>query len=386
MDLDLDDADVAWRDTARQWVDKKYPKERARALEASGVDFPEQLWQDLAEAGFQGIGIPEEYGGQGGDVFTQALGARELSRNLAGLVIAWLGTAIGGSMTLLAAGSEEQKQDLLPRIARGELVFAIAVTEPDAGSDILRSLRTTSRLDGDEWVINGHKMWSTAAGRADYLMVLAANVQPDGTVSGTNLVMVPGDTPGIERRRIPTLGGRAVGSFDVALDDVRVPATNIVGPRGAGWRGMVQALNGDKALLSACATGVLDGILEDGLRYLSERQASGRTLDHFQALQHKMVDIASWRHIAEQLSYHATWSMAKGRPSAITATMAKMVATEYAVQAADVGLQLLGGMGYSTETDMQRYWRDARLWRIAPITTEVAHNFLAEQLGMPRSA
>jgi acyl-CoA dehydrogenase len=385
MDFELSKTDIEWRDAAREWVDKKYPKSRARELESSDLTYPQELWDDLSEAGFHGIGIPEEYGGQGGSVFTQAIGARELSRNLAGLVATWLAPAVGGTLTLLAAASEEQKKDLLPRIARGELIFAIGITEPGGGTDILGSLRSTSRLEGDEWVINGQKMWSTGAGRADYIAVLAANVEEDGTKRGTNLILVPGSADGLTKRHIPKLGVRSLASYEVFLDNVRVPAENIVGPRGKGWKGMIAGLNSDKVLLSACSTGILDGVLEDSLRYLHEREAFGRTIEHFQALQHKVVDIAAWRHISELVSYHAAWLMSRGRPCAKEATMAKLITAEYAVQAANIGIQLLGGMGYSAETDMQRYWRDARLWCIAPITSEMSRNFIAEQLGMPRS-
>jgi acyl-CoA dehydrogenase len=178
---------------------------------------------------------------------------------------------------------------------------------------------------------------------------------------------------------------RSLCSYEVFLDDVRVPEANIVGPVGQGWKGMVAGLNSDKTLLSACATGILDAVLEDAMRYLHEREAFGKTIEHFQVLQHYIADIASWRHASELVSYHAAWLMAAGKPAATEATMAKLIASEYAVKAADLGIQMLGGMGYSAETDMQRYWRDARLWRIAPITSEMSRNFIAEQLGMPRS-
>lgn len=385
MDFELNKTDIEWRDAARDWVNDKYPKSRARELEASDQTYPRELWDDLSEAGFNGIGIPEEYGGQGGTVFTQAIGARELSRNLGGLVATWLAPAVGGTLTLLAAASEEQKRELLPRIALGELIFAIGITEPDGGTDLLGSLRSTSRLAGDEWVIKGQKMWSTGAGSADYIVVLAVNVDDDGTRRGTNLILVPGDSPGLTTRHIPKLGVRSLASYEVWLDDVRVPAENIVGPRGKGWKGMVAGLNSDKVLLSACSTGILDGVLEDSLRYLHEREAFGRTIEHFQALQHKVVDIAAWQHISELVSFHAAWLMAEGRECSKEATMAKLITAEYAVQAANIGIQLLGGMGYSAETDMQRYWRDARLWCIAPITSEMSRNFIAEKLGMPRS-
>ncbi|NKQ51930.1 acyl-CoA/acyl-ACP dehydrogenase [Amycolatopsis sp. K13G38] len=384
MDFDLDETDLAWRDATREWVDKKYPKSRAREIEASDELFPQQLWDDLSEAGYHGVGIPEEYGGQGGTVFTQAIAARELTRNLGGLIAIWLAPAVGGTLTLLAAATEEQKKELLPKMATGEIKFAIAITEPGGGTDLLGGMRSTARLDGDEWVINGQKMWSTGAGHADYLMVLARNIGDDGESKGTNLIMVPANSKGLDKRHIPKLGVRSLASYEVFMDDVRVPAENIVGPRGKGWKGIAAGLNADKVLLSACSTGILDGVLEDALRYLSEREAFGKTIDHFQVLQHKVVDIAAWRHTAELVSRHAAWLLAKGKPCEMEATMAKMICSEYAVQAADIGLQLLGGLGYSAETDMQRYWRDARLWKIAPITSEMSRNFIAGKLGMPR--
>ncbi|HTK64090.1 MAG TPA: acyl-CoA dehydrogenase family protein [Pseudonocardia sp.] len=384
MDFELSEDDRAWRDTVREWVDKHYPKSRAREIEASGEEFPRALWDDLAAAGFHGIGIPEEYGGQGGTIVTQSILARELTRNLGGLIAIWLAPAVGGTLTLLAAAGEEQKRELLPRMARGELVFAIGITEPGGGTDILNALRTRSTLVDGQWRISGQKMWSTGAGSADYLAVLARNIADDGTEQGVNLVLVPGDADGLTMRPIPKLGVRSLCSYEVWLDDVAVPEANIVGPVGKGWKGMVAGLNSDKTLLSACATGILDAVLEDGMRYLHEREAFGRTIEHFQVLQHYIADIASWRHTSELVSRHAAWLMASGKPAAKEATMAKLITTEYAVRAADLGIQMLGGMGYSAETDMQRYWRDARLWRIAPITSEMSRNFIAQELGMPR--
>jgi acyl-CoA dehydrogenase len=199
------------------------------------------------------------------------------------------------------------------------------------------------------------------------------------------LFIVPTDSEGLTVREIPKLGMRSLGSCDVFLDDVFVADENVLGEPGRAWYMLLPTLNNERVMLSAFCVGILDGVLEDALRYMHEREAFGGPIARFQALQHHIANIAMWRDQSELMVFKAAWLQSTGQPAGQASNMAKVVASELAGQGADLGLQILGGMGYSAETNMQRYWRDVRLFRIGPITNEMARNSIAEGLGLPRS-
>jgi len=385
MDFDLDPDQAAFARTVRSWVDAHYPKDRCRQLEAADGVFPEDLWKDLAKAGFHGIGIDPEYGGEGGDVLTQSLLARELTRNLGGLSGVWGVSSFAGGKTLSTYGTAEQKAEYLPRLARGEIRFSIAITEPSGGTDLLGAMRSRIEKVAGGWRLNGQKVWSSGANSSDYLVVLAKDAEAGNSRSALTAVLVPTASPGIDIRRIPKLGMRSFSACEVFLDDVVVPDDMLIGERGRGWHQLLPTLNNERIITASSALGVLDGVLEDALQYVRERSAFGRPIGQFQALQHYIADIVSWRDQSELLVRRAAWLQASGRPCGVEATLAHYVSAEYANQAADRGIQVLGGLGYSMETDMQRYWRDSRLYRIAPITGEMARNMIAEAQGLPRS-
>jgi alkylation response protein AidB-like acyl-CoA dehydrogenase len=384
VDFDLTEEQQDFRSMVHAWVERHYPKERARALEADDGQYPEELWRDLAAAGFHGIGIDERYGGQGGDAMTQSILARELTRTLAGLSGVWGVSSFAGGKTLSLYGTEEQKASYLPALARGELRFAIAITEPEGGTDLLGALRTRATRVPGGWRLRGQKIWSSGASAADYLVVLARPEQMTGRTA-LSTFLVPTDAEGVAIRKIPKLGMRSLSACEVFLDDVVVPDELLIGVPGRGWHQLLPTLNNERIITASSALGVIDGVLEDALRYLSERQAFGRPIGQFQALQHRIADIVAWRHQSELLTWRAAWLQANDRPCGLEATLAHSVSAEYASAAADAGIQFLGGLGYSMETDMQRYWRDSRLYRIAPITTEMAKNMIAEMAGLPRS-
>ena len=386
MDFRLDEEQELFRRTVRDWVEANFPKERALELEAKEDQYPYELWDKLGEDGFHAIGIPEEYGGQGGDVITQMIVARELSRSLAGLTWVWGLSSFAGGKSIGLYGTEEQKRRLLPQLARGELRFAIAVTEPGGGTDVLGAMSTyADKVDGG-WRINGRKIWSTQAHLADYLLLLArTDRQPAKKTQGLTVFLVPGKAEGLETRTIPKLGMRAVGSCEVFLDDVFVPDDLVLGEVGRGWYQLLGTLNNERIMVAALALGVLDGVIEEAMRYVMEREAFGKPIGQFQILQHYIADMLIWQEQAELLTFKAAWLQSRGEECGKEANMAKIVASDAAVAAADRGIQILGGMGYSLETQMQRYWRDARLWRIGPLTNEMAKNTIAEMAGLPRS-
>ncbi len=386
MNFELEQEYVMFQDSVRAWVDKECPKEWCRELERREHVYPEELWNKLSEAGFNGVGIDEKYGGMGGDILIQSIFMREFARNVAGLCWIWGVTSFSGSKSIGYYGSEEQKQRFLPKMAAGELRTAMAFTEPSGGTDLLGAMRTSAKKVDDGWIIQGEKVWSTTANTADYLLVIAqTDKNPKKRSEGVSVFFVPKDSEGVTVVPLPKLGMRALCSCRITFDEVFVPNELLLGEEGQVWKETTNTLNNERIMNAASCVGMLDGVLEDALEYMKIRKAFGRTIGEFQALQHYIADISMWRKQAELMLYNSAWLQSQGLPCAVEAAMTKTVASEYACQAADKGISILGGMGYSAETDMQRYWRDARLMQIGPVSNEMARNMIAEGLGLPRS-
>ncbi len=385
MDFGFTEEQEQFRDMVRNWVEREVPKERARDFEAKEFEYPFELWDKMSKAGFHAVGLPEEYDGQGGDVVTQMILARELARSLAGLVWIW-GISSFCAKSVAKFGSEQLKTELIPKLAAGDIRIAISLTEPSGGTDVLGAMKTNAtKVDGG-WRITGQKIWSTAAHVSQYLM-LVARTDPNAAkpAKGVTIFLVPNPSDGLEIRQIPKVGMRSVGSCEVFLDDVFVPDSQVVGEVNQGWYQMLQTLNNERIMVAALCTGVLDGVIEDAVEYLQQRTAFGKPIGQFQVLQHYLADMVMWRKQSELVTYEAAWRQEQGLPCGVESTMAKVIASEHAGKAADLGMQMLGGMGYALETNMQRYWRDVRLYRIGPITSEMARNVVAESYGMPRS-
>ena len=386
MDFELPEEYRAFRDMVRRWVDNEAPKDWARALEKDEHNYPFALWDKFTEAGFHGVGISEEYEGQGGDVVMQMLLARELARSLGGLAWIWGITSFAGSKSIGLYGSAEQKAKYLPEIANGRLKAAIAFTEPDGGTDLLGAMGTNaSRVDGG-WVINGEKIWSSSAHVADYLLLIArSDKNAEKKHQGLTLFWVPAKSEGVKITPLPKLGMRSMGSCSVYLEDVFVADENVLGEPHNAWYMLLPTLNNERIMVVAFCLGVIDGVLEDAVEYVKQRKAFGGIIGRFQALQHYIADIATMQKTTELMLHFCADKQARGENVGVEANMLKLMASENANAAADLGIQILGGMGYSAETDMQRYWRDSRLWRIGPITNEMVRNGIAESLGLPRS-
>jgi acyl-CoA dehydrogenase len=368
----------------RELVDAEFDKEYCREVEAR-ESFPWDLWKKLGDNGLTAVGIPEEYGGQGGGIVEQVILDEELSRTMAGLY--WLlGITLFDARTIAEFGTESQKERFLPPIAAGELMFAISLTEPGGGTDVLGAMQTTaSRADGG-WVVNGTKVWSTLAQAADRLF-LVARTDNDGAKpsDGLTVFLVDAKSPGVTATPIPKLGMRSLGSCEVRLENVYVADEDVLGEVGRGWHLITETLNSERIMNGANCSGALSGILEDMVSYAKERTAFGKPLGQFQAVQHMIADTVMGLEISRLLTYKAAWLQAGGQPCGVESTIAKVVASEQCFAGADRGMQVLGGYGYALEFDMQRYWRDMRLYRVAPINNEMGRNYLAESLGLPRS-
>ena len=386
MDFQLSEELQLFRETIRKWVDQECPKQWCRALERQEHRYPHELWEKLSEQGFHGIGIPEEYGGLGGDITFQATFMREFARSAAGLAWIWGITSFSGAKSIGFYGTEEQKQRFLPRMAAGELRTAISFTEAGGGTDVLGGMKTSAEKTDGGWLINGEKIWSTTADTADYLLLLArSDKDVQKRTDGVSLFFVPRRSDGVTTTPSPKLGMRALSSCTVALENVFVPDELLLGEAGKAWKQSTKTLNNERIMMSALCLGIIDGVLEDALEFMSQRRAFGRLIGEFQTLQGYVADIAIWQKQTELMLYNTAWLQSRDRPCAIEAAMTKTSASVYACDAADLGISILGGMGYSAETDMQRYWRDARLLKIGPVSNEMAQNMIAEGLGLPRS-
>jgi alkylation response protein AidB-like acyl-CoA dehydrogenase len=386
MDFELSEEHLAYRDMVERYVSDKMPKDWARELERKEDEYPFELWDKFTEGGFHALGIPETYGGAGGDVIMQVIAARALARPLAGLAWLWGITQFAGAKALTLHGSEEQKRRFLPEVAAGRLRASIALTEPGGGTDVLGAMRTfATKVDGG-WKIAGEKIWSSQSHVADYLLLLArSDKEVEKHHHGLTLFWVPAKTPGITITPLKKLGMRAMGSCIVHFDDVFLPDSAVLGEPGDGWYKILPMLNNERMLMSALCLGYIDGVLEDALDYVRQRKAFGKYIGEFQAIQHYISDIKIAQYQVECMLMDCARKSVVGQASMIETTMLKVVAAEASNKCADLGIQILGGMGYSADTDMQRYWRDSRLQRIGPVTDEMARNLIAEQLGLPRS-
>ena len=316
----------------------------------------------------------------------QMLLARELARSLGGLAWIWGITSFAGSKSIGLYGSPEQKAKYLPLIATGQLKAAIAFTEPSGGTDLLGAMTTIAERVEGGWKLNGEKIWSSSAHVADYLLVIArSDKDAEKKHQGLTLFWVPINTAGVKITPLAKLGMRSMGSCSVHFEDAFVADEQVLGEPHKAWYMLLPTLNNERIMVGAFCLGVIDGVLEDALDYMKQRKAFGGVIGRFQSLQHYVADIATMQKTTELMLHFCADKQARGENVGVEANMLKLMASENANAAADLGIQILGGMGYSAETDMQRYWRDSRLWRIGPITNEMVRNGIAESLGLPRS-
>jgi acyl-CoA dehydrogenase len=388
VDFRFSDEEEAFRRTVRDWVNDKYPKAKVNEMERledhDGTNFPEEYFRDLADAGFLGIGIDEELGGQGGGAIIQSILMEELARNLAGLTWVW-GISSFCAKSIQKFATPDIREDFVPAMVNGEQKVAIAITEPGGGTDLLSNMVTRAKKADGGYTLNGAKIWSTMAHVSDYLLVLAKTSDEEKSSRGKTLFLVPTDQEGVVATPIPKLGMRCVGSCEVQLDDAFVADSHVIGDVDRGWNHILTTLNNERILVAALGTGVLRGVMEDAIAYAKERRAFGRAIGDFQIIQHWIAEMQMKIAQAELLTYKAAWLYDEGRDAGVESSMAKAVAAEYACWAADRGIQILGGMGYSAEFDMQRYWRDVRLYQIGPVTNEMVRNIVAQSVGLERS-
>ncbi len=353
--------------------------DRAEEFNAAG-EVPLDLIAQLGEMGLFGIGLPEEHGGTGGDLLTLCLAIEELGRVDQSLGVT-LDVAVGlGAMPVARFGTEEQKARLLPALTRGEALAGFGLTEPGGGSDTA-ALATTARRDGDGWVLNGAKQFITNAGTPISTFVTIAARTDDGI---TNFVVehgTPGFTVGNGYRKV---GWHASDTRDLYFDDCRVPAENQLGEPGRGLANFLAMLDEGRIAIAALATGLIQGCVDECVRYAGEREAFGRPIGENQAIAFKVADMEVAAELSRLAYYRAAWLQGQGEPFKQAAATAKLYATEQAVAVARDACQVFGGYGFTTEYLVGRFYQDAKILEVGEGTSEVQRMLIARSLGLPR--
>ncbi|WP_448382238.1 acyl-CoA dehydrogenase family protein [Desulfosoma sp.] len=330
--------------------------------------YPREVWKKACEYGFIGAWVPEEYGGPGAGFLGNTIITEQFSRIDMGIGLI---TAAGfGSENIYLYGSEEQKKTYLPKIVSGEIIFAGAYTEPNAGTDVA-GIRSRAVRDGDHYILNGQKMFITNGTICDYFCVFCVTNPDAPRHKRFSLLIVDATSPGITRNKIHgKMGIRASDTAEISFEDVKVPVENLVGQEGNGFYQLMDFFNTTRAMVAGQGVGLAQGALDKAAQYVQERTAFGQPLANFQGVQFQLAEMATRIELARQLTYKAAWLADQGRIDPKLSAMAKLYAGETAVWVADKALQLHGGYGYIDEYDVQRYYRDAKILEIYEGTKE----------------
>ncbi|MGQ9531762.1 MAG: acyl-CoA dehydrogenase family protein [Desulfotomaculales bacterium] len=372
----------ALRRTVRSFVQKELVPHLERWEESQEI--PREVFRRCGELGFFGLKFPEEYGGQGGDYLASAVFKEEVARSGSVGLAGALGVHSGVALPpIFKFGTEEQKRRfLVPGIA-GEKVGALAVTEPDAGSDVA-SIQTTARRDGDSYVLNGSKIFITNGVYADFALV-AAKTNPSAGHRGISLFLVERGTPGFSvGRKLAKAGMLCSDTGYLSFEDCRVPAENLLGEENRGFYLIMDGFQWERLMMALVSVGVAEVALEQTVGYVRSRTQFGQPVARFQAVAHRLVDMATRLEMIRGLTYQALWLFVQGKPCLKEVSMAKLAATEAAHRIAGEALQLHGGYGYMKEYPIERIWRDTRVGTIVAGTSEIMREIVAREMELYR--
>lgn len=374
------------RATLRRFVDEHLPREAVRLWDREHR-FPRDVFARLAELGVCGLTIDEAYGGQGRDLVAAIIVIEELARRGGSVAGPFIHCAFYGGVNISENGSPEQKQALLPRLARGEMFFAYGLSEPDVGGD-LASVTTTARLspDGTQVVLNGSKRWCTGADFADYIYCLVRSDEGLPRYRNLSFVLVPPTSPGVTVTPIEHMNLRYTLSCDVHCDEVAVPIDNIVGGRARwndGWRMLAgPALDVEKLEITAVTFGIAQAAVEEAWQYAQERVQFGRPISGHQAVRHALVDARTKLQACRHMLYHAAWLAQMGRPCSVETSMAKLFVAETALEIGLACQRILGAYGLSEGFDMERNVRDLLGMPIVGGSSNMQRNNIANRLKL----
>lgn len=381
MDFALTEEEQMVRDMARNFAEREIIPNRDEWNE--NRRFPIEIFQKMATLGLMGLLIPEKYGGGEATTVGFAAALEEIARADQSVAAPLNAHLTIGSIPFLLYGTEEQKQQWLVPLAKGEKIGAFGLTEPNAGSDAA-GVETRAELDGDEWVINGAKQFisNTGTDMSQGVVALVLTGKAEDGKKRFSVIMVPKGTPGYTvGKRFKTIGWRGLDSREQIFQDCRVPKDNLIGEEGKGLRHFMETLDVGRISVAALGLGLAQACLEVSLEHAKTRVQFGRPICKFQAIQFKLADMATELEMARLINFKAAWLRDEGKPYAMEAAMAKMVASAVAMRAANEGLQIHGGYGFTEEYIISRFFQDAKILEIGEGTNEIQHIVIARLLG-----
>jgi short-chain 2-methylacyl-CoA dehydrogenase len=351
-------------------------------------EFPYEIIARMGKLGLFGLPFPEDYGGMGGDYFALCLALHELGRVDSSVAITLEAGVALGAMPIFRFGTAEQRERWLPDLCQGERLAAFGLTEPGGGSDIPGGMRTTARLDGDQWVIDGSKSFITNSGTSitSVITALAITGRSDGRPE-ISAIMIPAGTAGLAvAPEYSKVGWCASDTRELSFSSCRVPRANLLGEPGRGYAQFLQTLDEGRVAIAALSAGLARGCVDECLRYVRDRTAFGHELGHYQAIQFKIADMEARAHTAQLAWYDAAARLVAGEPFKKQAAIAKLVGSNAAMDNARDATQIFGGYGFMNEFPVARFYRDAKVLEIGEGTSEVQRMVIARQLGLSKTA
>ncbi len=362
------------------FFDRRLPPDEIRRRDRDKIP-PYDLLPEMAELGLFRLPAPAEHGGLAEPWTTVALVQEELGRR-AYFVASIFNRVVGfGVQSLLAYGSQRQRRELTPKLLAGRALLALALTEPEAGSDAAAARTRARKVEGG-WRLTGRKTWISDADGASHLITLARARGADGADLGLTVFLVPRDSAGLTMTALPKIGNNAMPSFDIGYDEVSVTEDAVMGDVGRGFAHILSTLHFSRASLAATVTGCAQAAVDLAIRHVRERVQYGRPLAALQSVRHRIADMQMRVDQSRLVVRHLAWLIAQGQPARREASQAKVIATEALQFVTDHGMQLLGSAGYSDDSDMQRYWRDARLYSFGEGANEIHRDLIARELGL----
>ena len=341
-------------------------------------EFPHESWQALADQGILSLGIPEEYGGTPADILTQTIVCETMGKQAFSLGIIY-SLGIITIQDIVQFASDEIKEKVLTGFVAGDAPVALGITEPQAGSDAA-ALKTTATFDGDEVVFNGQKMYCTLAGDSKWILLMTRDPKIENPYEGISMWLLPTDTPGVRMSAISKVGWWSIPSYEVFIENARVPKSNLVGEMNKGWPQLMANFEIERLALCAASLGAAEAAYDDAVAYANQRHQFGKPIGSFQAVQHIITDMAVKIENMRNYVYKIAWMMDCNMPVRHEHAMMKLYVARASFEVIDSAMQVLGGLGYTMDHRVQRLWRDIRLMRIGGGTDEIMYNIAGPQL------